>query len=324
MKHYNCVLLFGILMVVSSCGFGTAGSGSGSKKDNQPTWQWEQTDKSLTLLNGENRVLWKLNFDSEQDKPYFHPLRTPKGYNLTLERPKDHPWHRGLWFSWKDINGVNYWEEDPEIGVAEGRSIIKAVSIEKLKNFSAKIILNISYEEKGVPQITEKRVIEISSPQDREEYTIQFHQSFEILEDLRLYLEKPAKHGGVEWGGYAGLSFRASDSLVNHQFTTSSGWVNSDNITGYGEKERWMDMTAKVMGSQEYVGLTIFDSPDNPRFPSPYYVWFAKGEHAFFTPSLLFDGPMDLKKGESLLLNYLVLVHDGKKSNEQLSQFEKF
>ncbi|PXX30389.1 PmoA family protein [Arenibacter sp. ARW7G5Y1] len=324
MKHYNCVLLFGILMVVSSCGFGTAGSGSGSKKNNQPTWQWEQTDKSLTLLNGENRVLWKLNFDSEQDKPYFHPLRTPKGYNLTLERPKDHPWHRGLWFSWKDINGVNYWEEDPEIGVAEGRSIIKAVSIEKLKNFSAKIILNISYEEKGVPQITEKRVIEISSPQDREEYTIQFHQSFEILEDLRLYLEKPAKHGGVEWGGYAGLSFRASDSLVNHQFTTSSGWVNSDNITGYGEKERWMDMTAKVMGSQEYVGLTIFDSPDNPRFPSPYYVWFAKGEHAFFTPSLLFDGPMDLKKGESLLLNYLVLVHDGKKSNEQLSQFEKF
>lgn len=324
MKHYNCVLLFGILMVVSSCGFGTAGSGSGSKKNNQPTWQWEQTDKSLTLLNGENRVLWKLNFDSEQDKPYFHPLRTPKGYNLTLERPKDHPWHRGLWFSWKDINGVNYWEEDPEIGVAEGRSIIKAVSIEKLKNFSAKIILNISYEEKGVPQISEKRVIEISSPQDREEYTIQFHQSFEILEDLRLYLEKPAKHGGVEWGGYAGLSFRASDSLVNHQFTTSSGWVNSDNITGYGEKERWMDMTAKVMGSQEYVGLTIFDSPDNPRFPSPYYVWFAKGEHAFFTPSLLFDGPMDLKKGESLLLNYLVLVHDGKKSNEQLSQFEKF
>lgn len=313
MKLYSYFFLLGILSVLGSCGFGSTGS----------DWQWQQTDKSFAVVNRENRVVWKLNFDTGQDKPYFHPLRTPKGHNLTLERPKDHPWHRGLWFSWKDINGVNYWEEDPDKGVAEGRSVIKSVNIEKHKNFSAKITLHISYEEKGIPQIEEKRVVEIGSPQDRGEYTIQFHQSFEILEDIRLYLEKPAKHGGVEWGGYAGLSFRASDSLVEHRFTTSSGWVNSDNITGYGEKEHWMDLTARVMGSEEYVGLTIFDSPDNPRFPSPYYVWFAKGEHAFFTPSILFDGPMDFKKGESLLLNYLVLIHDGKRSNKQLSQFAK-
>ena len=322
MKFYSYVFQLGILFVLSSCGFGSAGSDS--KKNDQPAWNWVQTDKSLSLLNDENRVLWKLNFDSEQDKPYFHPLRTPKGYNLTLERPKDHPWHRGLWFSWKDINGVNYWEEDPDKGVAEGRSIVKSVSIDKYKNFSAKITLHIAYEEKGIALIEEERVVEIGSPQNTEDYTIKFHQRFEILEDIRLYLEKPAKHGGVEWGGYAGLSFRASDSLEDHQFTTSSGWVNNDDITGYGEKERWMDMTAKVMGSEDYVGLTIFDSPDNPRFPSPYYVWFAKGEHAFFTPSILFDGPMDLNKGESLLLNYLVLVHDGKRSNEQLRRFENF
>jgi hypothetical protein len=24
--------------------------------------------------------------------------------------PADHPWHRGVWFSWKYLSGVNYWE----------------------------------------------------------------------------------------------------------------------------------------------------------------------------------------------------------------------
>jgi len=313
-----------LAIVTVMCSFGLGSSNSDSEKITQSDWHWQQNDKFLALMNSESMVIWKFNFDKDQDKPYFHPLRTPKGYDLTLERPKDHPWHRGLWFSWKDINGVNYWEEDPSKGVAEGRSIIKSVSVEKQQNFSAKIILNISYEENGIPQIVEIRTIEISSPKHNKEYSIQFHQTFEIMQDLRLYLEKPAKNGGVEWGGYAGLSFRASDSLLAHRFTASSGWDNTKDITGYGEKERWMDMTAKVAGTDEYAGLTIFDSPDNPRYPSPYYIWFAKGEHAFFTPSILFDGPMNLEKGESLTLNYLVLVHDGKRSAKQLGTFEKF
>ena len=91
-------------------------------------YSWDKNDKMVALLH-EGKIIWKLNFDKEQDKPYFHPLKTPNGYELTLERPKDHPWHRGLWFSWKYINGINYWEEKPEKGVSEGRSIINSVNI---------------------------------------------------------------------------------------------------------------------------------------------------------------------------------------------------
>ena len=289
----------------------------------QDSFKWRESDGKLGLLHNDN-IIWQLNFVKSQDKPYFHPLRTIRGYDLTLERPDDHPWHRGLWFSWKDINGVNYWEEDSIKGVAEGRSIIQAVDIETNEDSSAEITISISYEEKGKPMLTETRVLTVSSPSERDGYTIGWHQTFVAKKNIRLYLEKPAKHGGVEWGGYAGLSFRAAASLTDHHFLASNGWTNEDNLIGYGEKAAWMDMTAKVDGTeQEYVGLTIFDHPQNPRYPSPWYIWFAEGQHAFFTPSLLFDEPMYLNVSDSFSLQYLTLIHDQKKTNTQLNKICK-
>jgi len=70
---------------------------------------WVEDESSIALLN-QGKVVWKLNYDRNEDKPYFSPLRTLNGIDLVLERPDDHPWHRGLWFSWKYINGINYWE----------------------------------------------------------------------------------------------------------------------------------------------------------------------------------------------------------------------
>ena len=54
-------------------------------------------------------IIWQYNFNNRFGKPYFHPVRV-KNSTLTCVSPPDHPWHLGLWFSWKYINGVNYWE----------------------------------------------------------------------------------------------------------------------------------------------------------------------------------------------------------------------
>jgi hypothetical protein len=36
---------------------------------------------------------------------------------LTRDEPDDHPWHHGLWFTIKFVNGENFWEEYDEYGV---------------------------------------------------------------------------------------------------------------------------------------------------------------------------------------------------------------
>ncbi|MHC4742714.1 MAG: ThuA domain-containing protein, partial [Planctomycetota bacterium] len=78
----------------------------------QPEYQWRRSDKLLALLK-DGKTVWQLNLDSKLGKPYFHPLALADGTVLTWDSPPDHPWHHGLWFSWKHINGLNYWEEDP-------------------------------------------------------------------------------------------------------------------------------------------------------------------------------------------------------------------
>ena len=54
-------------------------------------------------------------------RPFVHPLRTPAGHVLTVDAPDDHPWHHGLWFTIKFVNGENFWEEYDEYGVLRHR-----------------------------------------------------------------------------------------------------------------------------------------------------------------------------------------------------------
>lgn len=290
------------------------------ESDNGFSWSEDQTH--IALLK-EGRIIWQFNFDKAKDKPYFHPLRTPMGLDMTLERPTDHPWHRGLWFSWKNINGVNYWEENRETGHSVGRSLIKKVK-SNLKKGSAHANIRIwmEYADSGKTKLTERRRLDISSPENGS-YLIKWYHEFKAAEDLTLYLEKPAKHGGVAWGGYAGLSYRGSDQLEHATFFTSGGWSNKSDLTGYGEKERWMGISAR--NNNKDVSLVIFDHPKNIRYPSPWYVWYSEGHNLFFTPSFLFDGPLTLKKGQKLKLQYAVWVVDGQVTTAEIeNQFSHF
>lgn len=284
-------------------------------------FNWQQTDAELALLQ-DGEVLWQLNFDKEKDKPFFHPLRSMNGHDLTLERPADHPWHRGLWFSWKYINQVNYWEEDPKSGLSKGRSKIEAVQIKKNKDYSATIKLQLLYFDDLGGVLREQREILISSPKkSNQAYSIIFKHIFTALKDAALDLDKPALRGGVSWGGYAGLGFRGAKNLSNVSFLAASGWHGTNDTTGYGTKERWMDMTANASkNSEDKVGITIFNHPGNPNSPSPWYIWYAAGKNVFFMPSPLFDGPMNLTKDATLKLSYKCWIHDGKKSVKEIEK----
>ena len=124
---------------------------------------FKQTETSVALIK-ENQVVWQFNFASDQTKPYFHPLSLSDGTVLTWVSPPDHRWHYGLWFSWKFINGVNYWEEDPKTRKPAGITSWENVQVNTHQDHSATINLDLSYHEPGKPTLlTEKRTIAIST-----------------------------------------------------------------------------------------------------------------------------------------------------------------
>jgi hypothetical protein len=271
---------------------------------------WQESTGTLALMN-EDQIVWKFNFSKAEGKPYFHPLSTLDGQVLTELRPVDHPWHRGIWFAWKFLNGLNYWEEDLKTGRSEGCTEIKSVKTHKAKNFEANIELILGYHPENQPDILdEKRIIHVSAPRSDGSYHIDWESTFTVLADEVLFDRTPLPNepDGKSWGGYAGFSAR-----LNNQFqevdARNEKWETN---IATGNQSRWMTFEMKNKES-ELASVTIFDHPENVNFPNKWYISIRPDTpFYYFSPSILYDSKMTLKKGEKLNLKYRLLVSPGK------------
>jgi hypothetical protein len=45
----------------------------------------------------------------ESPRPYFHPVRTLGGDVVTIYRPHDHVWHKGIALSLPNLGAENFW-----------------------------------------------------------------------------------------------------------------------------------------------------------------------------------------------------------------------
>ncbi|MCX6998106.1 MAG: PmoA family protein [Kiritimatiellaeota bacterium] len=286
----GAVLLFGLARAVVA---------------NEPQYRWRQTDSSLALADGE-RIVWQLNFKKEEGKPYFHPLTLNKDTTLTALRPQDHPWHRGLWWSWKFINGVNYWEENRKTGLCDGRTELVSVKAEPASDYAARVEMQLSYHVPGkAPLLTERRLLEMSAPDAQGDYAIDWTSVFTAgPEDLKLDRTPPKNMAG----GYAGLSCRLSAACKGWTFTDSAGRHGATNI--YGQTAQWVNVSRGG-------GLAIFDHPDNLRHPTP---WYPNDSMPFFSPALLFREPYLLPAGKTITLRYRVWVHSSAPDSKGLEK----
>lgn len=308
-----------LLSLQPVCGQATDTVESSSVAKPKSAYAWRQTDGSLALLN-HGRVVWQFNFDKKEGKPYFHPVCLTDGTELTWHRPPDHPWHYGLWFSWKYINGLNYWEEDHQTGLSEGRTEIRHVEVKLGDDYSAYITMELSYHPPGAPAVLmEDRRITICAPDDQGTYRIDWSSRF-TAGDTDVLLDRTPIAGekdGQSWGGYAGLSVRLAKSITDWQVIDSEG---RKDLTAHGQKARWMDFSGQTAGDR-VAGIAIFDHPANLRHPSPGFVIMdPKVPFGYFSPALLFNQPYTLPAGKSLILRYRVLIHPSRADKNLLER----
>jgi hypothetical protein len=274
----------------------------------EPQYEWRQTNGCLALAS-DGRTLWQLNFKPGEDKPFFHPLGLADGTVLTAARPADHRWHLGLWWSWKYINGLNYWEEDKATGRSEGRTELVSVKPTPNADYSARVEMSLSYHPPNKPAVlTEKRVLLISAPDAKGNYSIDWDSAFTAgAEDLTFERTPPRNWAG----GYAGLGLRFSPEARRWTFTSSEGTVGATNI--YGNSARWVDFS-------DGHGVTVFDHPQNLRHPTP---WYPNQNHPFICPAFLFKEPYLLAAGKTLRLRYRILMHAEPVGKEVLQKYWK-
>ncbi len=235
----------------------------------------------------------------DKPKPYFHPLCTPAGHCLTLFEPHDHVWHRGLWYTFKFINGENFWEEIEPYGTQQ-TALPPSIAHATNERIVLRSQLDWLRPDKQTAVFREERHIGYE-PVDDESYAIDFETT--LAAEAELTLDRTPF---TTWGGYGGLILRGTR---NWQATCLLFPDGSTNDRPTGVPAVWCDLSGKLDGGPEQTGgVAIFDHPDNPRHPAPWYGTTGPGH--YINAAILFHEPMNVAAGQTLRFRYRVLVHD--------------
>ncbi|MBN1588847.1 MAG: PmoA family protein [Pirellulales bacterium] len=285
--------------------------------------EWHKTDGTVALRRGAE-TRWQFNFGPNLPKPFFDPVALPGTGSLTSNSPPDHPWHHALWFSWKTINGLNYWEENRKTGKSEGQTVWQNVNVETRPDHSARISLDFQYHPPGKePVLTERRVIEVSAPDESGAYHMDWTATFTATSEKVVLDRTPLGNqpGGKPWGGYAGLSIRFAEAMTDWRAVDSDGQIDEEQEPTERTriKARAVDFSGRLDGAE--VGIAILDYPDNPNAPSPWYIIMSKGgPMRYLNASVIHDGPHTIPARGSFTLRYRVWIHPGRFDAEQLRQ----
>jgi len=223
-----------------------------------------------------------------------------------------------LWFCWKFINVVNYWELNSLRKKPDGRTSWSPPRIQTNDNQSAVIEQQLTYQpvdEEAAVILREHRRIDISAPDAQDAYHLDWTLSFTAGDQAVVLDRTPPQE--QSWGGYAGLSLRFPTNLTARQAVSSQSLVEFGAGGRHRSRASAMDYHGLIEGHA--AGVAFLDHPDNPRHPTPWYL-IDSPEMSYMNAALLADAPLSLPAGGHLTLRYRVIVHPGRWDGARLQE----
>lgn len=272
------------------------------------------------VLDQDGSPLARYGWSPSANNPAFHPVRAEPGEaSLTNGAPADHPWHHGLWWSWKYVNRHLFWEDDPVVlgpGEELGRSIVRGH--EAAEDGQGGIVLRQSLELGSRQRVLldESRVLTLRPDigADGPGWSIDWSLAWTARERCEMRVTE-----GESWGGYAGLSFRAARSMALRESIVADGRRRGA-ARVHGKGARWVAVSGcldgvpgATLGAPGSGGVAILSHPGNPRHPTPAYALSAdEGDgFGFLAASPVFHERLCLETGEGLALRFQVLIFPG-------------
>lgn len=251
----------------------------------------------------------------ESPKPYLHPLRTLAGEVVTLLRPHDHVWHRGIQMTATSLSGSNFWGGDTYVHGSgyvdlgdQGRMLHRAWDHIGVHGGRAVLRERLDWvSERDERLLAEQRQLEFADvdPQTSS-YRLRFLLTLRNVTERTLAFSSPTVAGRPD-AGYGGLFWRGPRSFTGGSVLTADG--TDEAAAAMGSASPWLAFTGRHDGSGESSTLVFVDHPDNPRYPTK---WFVRSEpFACVSFAFMFDEILALPAGATLRLTYDVIVADG-------------
>jgi hypothetical protein len=300
-----------LMLAMSALWFVAVSAIAADTPSSDRTLDWQQTETMLTLMHGD-RMVWQHVHDRRVGKPFMR-IGLLDGTELTRPWPipddypkRDHTWHRALWWSWKWIDGVNYWEQHQE-----GTEPVD-VRVQALDDHSAKIVLTIHYHQPDRPPVVkETRTISVSPPDDGGNYHVDWTAEFTAAGD------QPVVFGQNSYGG---LAIRFSALCCGDSGAGRPAWVFRDDQGRENQtndrQARWVAYSGQTP-SERAAAVAVFDHPENPRHPA---FWQLRNQYPYLNPSLTCKESFTLEKDRALTLRYRIAIFDGPATPETIEQ----
>lgn len=258
-----------------------------------------------------NTFFTSLHYGSEWARPFLLPVVGAYGASMTRRYPvddvegetKDHHHHKSVWVAWGDVNGTDNWSEQE----GHARQVHQRfVQVESGPVFGRIVTENHWVSNAGEKVLEEERsyIFYNVPPAERLlDQTVKFHAS-----------EGPVTFGDTKEGGIASVRVASSmDAKADGTIVNSFGGTNEAET--WGKRAHWCDYSGPVDGKT--VGIAIFDTPSNFRYPTYWHVrnYGLMTANPFglshFMRDKAVDGSHTIEKGASFPFSYRLYFHAG-------------
>jgi hypothetical protein len=249
----------------------------------------------------------------ESPRPYFHPLRTLGGDLVSLYRPHDHVWHKGIAWSLPNVGSENFWGgatfvRDRGYVQLPNNGAMRHRRLGELRAEPDRVAVTEELDwvtEAGQTWFDEQRAFTVTLAASGEAWMLAYATRFTNVTDAPVVFGSPTTEGRDN-AGYGGLFWRGPRSFTGGRVYVP-GIAGGDDLMG--TRAPWLGLTGRHDDHGGESTLVFVDAPDNRDHPTK---WFVRSEpFACVCPAPFFDTEVPVAPGEALSLRYAAVIVDG-------------
>ncbi|MEZ4862116.1 MAG: PmoA family protein [Caldilineaceae bacterium] len=261
---------------------------------------------------------------SESPKPYFHPMNTLKGNEISCYRPHDHLWHKGLQMTMAHLSGQNFWGGHSYV---HGQGYVQRPNNGRMDHVAWEAMDlapdHLTLQERltwvtlaGAEWIGEtRRMVVHSVDPEASSWTLDYITRLTNIHGEALHFGSPTT-AGRPLAGYGGLFWRGPRSFSHGGQVRAAGGLSGEEVMG--QAAAWLAFAGKHDGSGDQSTLLFLDHPQNLRYPNKWFIRIQP--YACVSFAFMFDEEYALPAGETLTFHYRLIFCDGPRTDEQIEQ----
>lgn len=256
----------------------------------------------------------------ESPRPYFSPVRTLGGEVVSLFRPHDHVWHKGITWSLPVVGDENFWGgptfvrgkgyvQLPNNG--EQRHLAfeptdgEAPDDAALMPGAVRAVERLEWVTEAGETVFDERRTLAAAVIDDDAWLLGFEARMTNRTERAIPIGSPTTRGR-ENAGYGGLFWRGPRSFTGGDIL-APGVAGGEELRG--TRAPWMGFSGRHDGTGGASTVVMIDDPGNLQHPPQ---WFARTEQfACLCPAPFFSEEHEVRPGATLALRYGVVIADG-------------